>query len=129
MKLDFDNLNPSVWFDHPDPNDEARIQLRILPVEELEKIRRKTTTKRVEYRRGQRFEVEKIDEEQNMKLTWDYCIVDWSGIEDINGEVECTTENKFQLMRKAPKFASWVTDCLDQLNQDEESRKESAEKN
>jgi hypothetical protein len=128
MKFNLDDLNPAAWFDHPEHK--ARIQVRVLPVEELEKIRKKTVKRKIEYRRGQRFEVEKVDEEQSQKLTWDYCIVNWEGILDHNeAPIECTTENKLLLMRGAPKFAGWVTDCIDQLNQDAEERQESAEKN
>lgn len=128
MILDMDDLNPAVWFDHPEYD--AKIQLRVLPVEELERIRKKTTKNRIEYRRGQRFEVEKVNEEKAQKLTWDYCIVDWENILDgARNPIECTTDNKLLLMKKAPKFAAWVTDCIDRLNQDSEDREERAEKN
>lgn len=128
MRFDLDDLNPPVWFDHPKNN--ARIQVRTVSVEELERIRKKTVKRRTEYRRGQRFEVEDTNDKLERELTWDYSIVDWEGILDASeSPIECTTENKVLLMTKAPGFAGWVTNCLEQLNQDFGERQESAEKN
>lgn len=128
MKFNLDDLNPAAWFDHPTEN--GRIQVRALSVEELQKINKKTTRTKIEYRRGQRFEVEIVDQEENQNLTWDYCITDWENILDQDeNPMPCTLENKKLLMRKAPKFAGWVTDCLNQLGEDNSQRQEEAEKN
>lgn len=128
MRFDLDDLNPGIWVDHP--IHDARIQLRALTVEELEKIRKKTVKTKLEFKRGQRFEVDVTDEQESQKLTWDYCIVDWENILDGNGNpMECNTENKLLLMRRSAKFASWVTDSLAMVTDDHVERQESAEKN
>jgi hypothetical protein len=129
MKFNLADLNPPAWFSHPD-HEESRICIRVLSSADLEKINKKTVRMKVEYRRGQRFEAEKIDEKKRNELTWTYCIVDWEGIYDEHdAEIECTDENKILLMQNAPTFTSWVADSLEALNEDGAQRLESAEKN
>ena len=129
MRFNLNELNPPAWFDHPD-HEGSRICVRVLSSADLEKINQKTTKEKVEYRRGQRFEVEKIDEQKRNRMTWEYCIVDWEGIYDEEGkEIPCTDENKVLLMQNAPTFTSWVADSLEQLNEDGLQRQEDAEKN
>lgn len=129
MKLNMDNLNPPAWFDHPQ-DDEARICLRVASALDLEEIRKKTVKKRVEYKRGQRFEVDHIDEELQTELTWKLCIIDWEGLYDYEDKpIPCTDENKVLLIRNSPQFSKWVVDCLDLLNEDNVQQSESAEKN
>jgi hypothetical protein len=130
MRVNLDDLNPPAWFDHPNSDDDARICLRVASASDLEKIQKKTIKKRVEYKRGQRFEVERVDEELQTALTWQWCIVDWEGLYDHNGDsIPCTDEHKVLLMLNAPQFSKWVIDCLDILNDDNVKREESAEKN
>jgi len=129
MKFNMDNLNPPAWFDHPQ-DDEARICLRVASALDLEKIRKQTVKKRVEYKRGQRFEVDHVDEELQTELTWKLCIIDWEGLYDHeDNPIPCTDENKVLLIRNSPQFSKWVVDCLDLLNEDNVERSESAEKN
>jgi hypothetical protein len=129
MKFNLSDLNPPAWFEHPD-HEESRICIRVLSSADLEKINKKTVKVKAEYRRGQRFEVEKIDEKKRNELTWTYCIVDWEGIYDEDGKkIECTDANKVLLMQNAPTFTSWVADSLEALNEDGAQRLESAEKN
>ena len=128
MKFNLDDLNPPAWFDHP--HTDGRICLRVASATDLERIRKKTIKKRVEYKRGQRFEVEHVDEELQTALTWQWCIVDWEGLYDYNhDEIPCTDENKVLLMLNSPPFSKWVVDCLDVLNDDNVEREASAEKN
>ena len=130
MKFNLEDLNPPAWFDHPNPKDPAKILLRVASASELESIRKKTTRREVEYKRGQRFEVERIDEELQTQLTWQWCILDWEGLYDYKDEIiPCTEDNKVLLMLNSPQFSKWVVDCLDRLNDDNVERVESAEKN
>lgn len=129
LRFDLSDLNPPTWFDHPEDN-EARICLRVAAGKDFDKIRSATTKRVPEYRRGQRFEVEKVDEELRSEMTWQHCLVDWEGIVDSEGEsIECTPENKVLLMQGSPRFAAWVSDCLEILNQAHAEKTESAEKN
>jgi hypothetical protein len=129
MKFNLSDLNPPAWFDHPD-HEGSRICIRVLSSADLEKINKKTVKHRVEYRRGQRLEYEKIDDKKRNELTWTHCIVDWEGIYDEEDKlIPCTDENKVLLMQHAPSFTSWVADSLEALNEDGAQRLESAEKN
>jgi hypothetical protein len=129
MRFNLTDLNPPAWFDHPD-HEGSRICIRVLSSAILEKINKKTMRMKVEYRRGQRFEAEQVDEKKRNELTWTYCIVDWEGIYDENGtEIECTDENKILLMQNAPTFTRWMGDSLETLNEEGAQRLEGAEKN
>jgi hypothetical protein len=63
-------------------------------------------------------------------MTFDYCIVDWTGIADENGgAIPCTKENKIWAMNNDNRFARLVTKFLNQLNAAEEGKSESEAKN
>jgi hypothetical protein len=128
MRLDLEDLNPPVWFDHPD-DDEARILMRETTNEEVTEIQRKTTKIRREFRRGQRFEYEEIDDDKRSEMMWSKAIVDWQGLYNGEEPIPCTDENKLLLMRKSPWFTRWVVDCLEKLMEDNAERIERAEKN
>ena len=129
MRFNLTDLNPPAWFEHPNHKG-SKICLRVCASSDLERIHKDTMKKKVEYRRGNRFEVEKIDEKKRSDLTWIFCIVDWERIFDEDGnEIECTDENKILLMQQAPTFTSWVASCLEELNEDDVTRQEDAEKN
>ena len=129
MRFNLSDLNPPAWFDHP-KHEDSRICLKVLSSAEMESINRKTTKTTIEYRRGQRFEVEKVDEKKRNELTWSAAIVDWEGIYDEHGdEIPCTDENKVLLMQNAPTFTSWVLESLEQISGDNIQRQEEAEKN
>lgn len=128
MRLNLDDLNPPAWFDHP--QDEARLCLRVASASDVESIRKQTEKRRIDFRRGQRFEVTDIDEDLRSQLTWQLCIIDWQGLYDHeNKEIPCTDENKVLLMQNSPVFSKWVVECLELLNEDNVERIESAEKN
>lgn len=129
LKFDLSDLNPPTWFKHPD-DPESEVCLRVVEGKEFDRINKITTKRKIQFKRGQRFEVEKIDEDKRSALIWQYSIVDWKGIEDSNGEtIECTDENKVLLMRGAPPFANWVTECIEELNENFGEASERAEKN
>lgn len=130
MKFDLDDLNPAVWFDLPDDDDGGRVQVRTCAGGDLEQIIKETTKKRVEYKRGQRYEYIESDDEKHQRLLWDFCIVDWENIYDAKGKkIPCTIENKLLLMKHSIPFATFVGECLEKLNTDTLAMKTVAEKN
>ena len=129
MRFNLSDLNPPAWFDHPE-HEGSRICLKVLSSAEMESINKQTVKNKIEYRRGQRFEVEKVNEKKRNELTWATAIVDWQGIFDETGnELPCTDENKVLLMQNAPSFTSWVLESLEQMSDDGLRRQEEAEKN
>ena len=127
MKFNLNDLNPPAWFEH---DSGARICLRVASAKDLDDIRKKTTTRKREFRRGQRFEYEEVNEQKQSELTWQFCIVDWHGLFDHDDkQIECSDENKVLLMQNSPVFSNWVIECLELLNEDNVERVESAEKN
>ncbi len=127
MIFDLENLNPGTWFDLPDG---GRICLRILSLETALSISEAVTKKRLEYKHGQRFEVEDVNENKNLELTWDNIILEWEGIKTADGKpLPCTAEMKAKLMRGSPSFAKIVRDNLNHLNELEGTREESERKN
>ena len=111
--------NPGIWFKfNPDDPESGEISLRPQNAEQRNKTRKKAVKDRVEYKQGQRFEVQDVDDELFSELVWDYSIVDWSGLVDDKGkQIECTTENKVFLMRNHIGFARFVAEKLGELSE------------
>ena len=108
MKVNLGELNPGAWFDLPGG---GRVRVRVAPPAILKQIQSKTTKKKVEYRRGGRFEIVETDDEKADRLLWDYIVVDWQGIEDDSGNaVPCTLDNKVLLMGQSIVFGSVVAE-------------------
>jgi len=123
--------NPGVWFafDEDDP-DSGRICLRIANQAERDKIRKATRTQKDIFRQGQRFEVEKIDDDLFSEMLWDYCIVDWERLEDDDEmPIECTKENKLKLMKEHVGFQMFIGQCIEKLNDEIEAKLDLTEKN
>lgn len=123
--------NPGAWFsfDESDPAG-GKICLRIMNSITLRNIRRAAVKPRVEYKHGQRFEFTDTDEDLISDMTWDYCIVDWTGLEDDDGKpIPCTKENKVFLMRENLQFQTFVMACMGILNEQAERRVADLEKN
>jgi len=118
MLIDLENLNPGTWFDM---TDEVKVCLRVCDTEAMRKIRLKTTTKKNEFKKidgkHERFTWEESDDEMQMDMIYDYCIVDWEGIIDKKTGlgVPCNSENKKLLMGKHLQFAKFISDSLDLL--------------
>lgn len=131
MKLNLSNLNPAAFFPFDeDEEGSGGVYLRLATGEILEKIRKKTTKKRVEFRRGTRHEVEETNDSKHSELLWDYVIDDWKGLEDESGaEIPCTTENKVMLMQKSVKFSGFIGNCVEKLNEDYDEHVGDLEKN
>lgn len=129
MIFDFDELNPAAWFDFPNDPGKGRVQVRVCAGEDLERITKETTHPKVEYKKHQRFEYEKVDDNQQEKL-WDFCIVDWENFFDAKKKpVPCDIKNKVKLMKGSVIFATFIGDCLEQITNDIQIQKEVAEKN
>ena len=127
----FDATNPSTEFEHEGG---WKIWLRVCTVEELERIRKETTTKKAQYkiveRQAHRFTWEDVDEAKQSQMIWDYCITAWENVYDRDGAImPCTPENKIMLMRNSQVFAQFVTSCMKKLNKEEEDAKTESEKN
>lgn len=134
--LFFDESNPGTWFSYTNDKQEEewKICLRICTMEELERIRKETVKKKVAFKKVEgtphRFVWEEVDEKAQSQMIWDYCISAWEGVYNKNGEdIPCTAENKLMLMQKSQVFAKFVTECMKQLNKEEEEQKTEAEKN
>lgn len=130
MNFDLDNLNPGAvfYFDDSTP-EKGSVTLRACPADVLSDMEKKTTTRRVEYKRGQRFEVVDRREDRWKELFYDYVIVGWENIKANGQPLECNAENKLKLMGQSPAFAAFVADSLEKLNNDIVDRKELVEKN
>lgn len=129
--MKFITEDQGTWF-YFDEDDEKKggVKIRILRPSDYKEIAKKTQKKRSEYRRNQRYEWFDTDTELEQRLTWDYCIVDWTGVEGADGkEMKCTKENKSLLMDNSMQFLSFVTNALDVLNQDQLNRESDSEKN
>ncbi len=127
MQFDLENLNPGTWFDFPDG---GRICLAYLSAEKANEIRKASIKKEIEYKKGQRFEFETVDEEKLSRMTYDATIQDWQGIESADGKViPCASEMKYNLMQKSPTFAKTVRDLLEKLSEAEILEAEAERKN
>lgn len=117
------------FFNNVDEKD-GWIDLRALSLDKSKEIRKKTIKKRIEFKRGQRFEVEDVNTALRDKETFDYCIGEWSKVEDDKGqEYENTLESKLTLMAHSVPFANYVTDKLDFLSDQQLAHDEAAGKN
>lgn len=116
--MDFNLDNKGTWFYFDEDNEKnGGICLRALPSEEAQKIARRTTKQKVEYKKGQRYEYSKIDDELNISLILDYCIVDWANVSANGAELECNTQNKKELLSKSISFSNFVTEKLEVVNE------------
>jgi hypothetical protein len=115
-----------------DPNDEDKgfVDLRTLTAEESRKISKLTTKISYKFKRGQRHEIEEVDEKKRDFLRWDYCIGEWGGTNDENGEpYENTAKNKVMLMNQSNEFCNFVLINLEKIGEAEEELKEAEAKN
>ena len=120
MKFDLQELNPGTFFDFGE--DGGRISLRLCAGDDLRDIQKATVKKRVEFKNGQRYEVEDVNEALRGEMLWDFSIVNWEKFFDAQGkEIPCTRENKILLMGKSPRFANFVASCLQELRDKQEA--------
>jgi len=120
-------LNPGVVFDFENG---GTVTLRVCAGDDFRHIRKQTSKKKVEYKNGQRFQVEIIDEDLENQLLWDFCIIGWENFFDGSGSpILCTRENKILLMGKSIKFSRFVLDCLNKITEIETEQAETERKN
>lgn len=132
MRVDLNDMNPGVFFSWPNnkKDDEGGITLRILPNEMIDEINDLATEKKKKFRGGTAYDDIKVNKELIDELTWDYCIVKWSDLQDKNGEeIPCTKENKLIMINKHVKFSLFVAECLEKLQEFEKEEEEKEEKN
>ena len=130
-KFSVKDPNPGVWFkfDENDP-DSGEIRIRVINSSKRQEIQKACNKKRVEYKHGQRFEVQDTNENLFSEMLWDYSIMEWNALEDDDGKpIVCDTEMKVFLMQNNIGFAQFVGRCLEILNEEEESRVATIEKN
>ena len=103
---------------------------RVCAGDDFRNIRKQTLKKKVEYKNGQRFQIEVIDEDLENQLLWDFCIIGWENFFDASGNpIPCTKENKILLMGKSIKFSRFVLDCLNKIAEIETEQSEVERKN
>jgi len=120
-------LNPGVTFDF---EGSGKMTFRVCAGDDFRNIRKQTLKKKVEYKNGQRFQIEVIDEDLENQLLWDFCIIGWENFFDASGNpIPCTKENKILLMGKSIKFSRFVLDCLNKIAEIETEQSEVERKN
>lgn len=123
--------NPGVYFkfDENDP-DSGEIRIRAVNAAKRTEIQKKCVKKKIEYKHGQRFEYQDTNDDLFSELLWDYSIMEWNNLEDEEGvKIPCNKEMKLFLMQNNVGFAQFVSQCLEKLNEEEESRVAKLEKN
>lgn len=131
MKLNLEDLNPGTFFPFEEGSDDkGGVTIRLANSEILDEIAKRCTKTKFEYRRGQRFEITTVDEELKGEILWNYVIIDWSGLFDLQGnDIPCTKENKLMLMKKSVKFSSFVSKSVEALSEKISEYNEDLEKN
>jgi hypothetical protein len=129
-------LNPGTWFYYDEEDeDSGRVLLRTSNAKTLESIYKRTRKDAVDYRTigglAQRFEYQKITKpDLENELLWDYCIMDWEGFKDADGNaIECTKENKVLLMNNSAEFLRFIGRSQTALRKIEVKYDEEEEKN
>lgn len=112
----------------------GKVYLKAITSEEFNAINKKTTKKKVEYRKvdgtASRFEYEEIDYDLRAELFYDAAIIDWENFVDSKGnEIPCTKENKMLFMNKSVAFSKFIADSIKILTDDTTRENEEAEKN
>lgn len=136
MKFATKNLGTKFLFDEKDAS-AGFVVLRTAPLDVIAEINKVAVQKKSEIhpnpllgKRLERIQYTETDDETYMRKLWDYCIADWSGVEDEDGTpIDCTAENKFMLMTKSEDFRNKVNEFLDVLNKVEKAEEEEIEKN
>lgn len=112
----------------------GKVHLRLRSEADEKKIRAACFKKVAEYPfldgKYQRFEVETIDMDLFMEMSFDCNITGWDDLFDWNKKpIPVTKGNKVLLMKNVPLFQKAVNDGLKKLKEDEAKSAEQAEKN
>jgi len=113
--INFNSDNSGTWFyfDEAD-HDAGGVCLRECSSEKYEEIERLTVKHKKKVKRGIAYDDPDVNESLANKLRWDYCIVDWKGIQLDGQTMACTKENKWKLV-KVTDFLKFVATCLEKL--------------
>lgn len=130
-KLSMTDPNPGIWFKFDDNDPESgEVAIRPLNPAKREEIRKRCVKRRVEYKHGQRFEVDDVNDDLYSELLWDYSITGWNGlVDDDDKEIPCTAENKVYLMKNHVGFARFIGDKMERLAEEYEGRMSVANEN
>lgn len=142
MPFDIDNdnsLNPAIRFDWPEDQSGEWIELR-LPSEADKKtfFEKAGVKEKVEYRTDKKtrmiqritfFDSTPEQRDQYDEELWDFMIANWNMITPSDDHIPCTRENKVKLMRRSPRFRTWIDSCIEKMEADILRYQESIEKN
>lgn len=127
--INFSTRNEGTWFDFDPTNPElGSICVRGLSLNEANQIDKLCTKIRRKFKRGNPVEIKEVDEDRKLKLTFDYCIVDWKNVSIDGNPAECNIQNKTKLLNSAD-FVKLVTEFIDEVNDKNQSLEEAREKN
>jgi len=119
MKINLNDPNPPVKFHFEEDNpDVGFVLLRRMNASEAQRIRKLCSQKQAPvFHRGQMYDPpEKVDDERQATLHWDYVIAGWEGLQDGNGDdIPCTTEMKRKLILESPQFLGFITEKIEKL--------------
>ena len=115
--INFDNTNDGTWFFADKDNKKAgSICLRVLDVDEYNRIEAITTKTKKKVKRGVAYDDVTTDAKLAAKLRWRYCIVDWNDLK-LNGKnMDCDDASKVEIC-KSLEFLAWAAECLEELTE------------
>lgn len=128
MRFDLENLNPGTWF-YFEGSETEGICVRPLSEDALTEIRSKVVTKKTEFKRGQRFETEKVDKVKDREMTIDFCLVDWNVLDKKGKAIPLTCDNKVKMVMGSPAFSVFFTESLQAANAMAQEDEEESVKN
>ena len=124
--FDLENLNPGVTFTH---ENKWSVTLRMITAEVFTDLQKRAVKRKREFKDGQIYEYDDIDQDLHNEITWDYCIVDWDIKDQHKKPIECTKENKIRLMGNSAEFSLFVSQCLGEMTDQLQQKRETLEKN
>jgi hypothetical protein len=118
-QFDVENLNPGTRFQYGDDED-TWVELRVCTGDDFRKIIKATTKKVAEVKviggRAHRITWDETKEQEQNEMIWDYCIINWGGFVDKQGDpIPCTFENKKLFMGGSVKFSAFIANKLEVL--------------
>lgn len=116
MNLESKKTGTKFYFDE-DNKKNGSITLRVATAEESMRIDKIVTSKVWKRKAGQSVEIVERDEKLSIKLLYDFCIISWENLQIDGQESECNKESKYKLMMNHPAFSSFVSKCIDELNE------------
>lgn len=122
--MDFKS-DTSVKFDFDDGS--GWVKIKPLTPAVMRKIEQTCTERKVHRRTGK--ETVTTDEEKQQHLQWAAVIDSWDGVSLDGVELECTFDNKIEMMDKQVEFTFFIGECMESLNEVLQNRDRDQEKN